>query len=175
LPERSAPLRLNVIHRDLQEVIMAPLTRSALLLIACFTGVAQASADKPAEKPRVKVEFRRAESKPAEGLTEAMVAGSMDKIYLHKMADATSEDIAEARSREDGQGKPAVEIIFTREGAKKMAKLSEQHKDRPLAILVDGKVIAAPIVRAKFSERSMITGNFTREEVDKLVKGINGK
>lgn len=56
-----------------------------------------------------------------------------------------------------------------------MAKLSEQHKDKPLAILIDGKIISAPFVRAKFSERALLTGNFTKEEVDNLVKGINGK
>ena len=154
---------------------MASFTRAVLLLFACLAAVAHTSADKPIEKPRLKIEFRRAESKPAEGLTEAMVAGTKDKVYLHKLADAGNDDIAEARAKEDGQGKPAVEIIFTREGAKKMAKLSEQHKDRPLAILVDGKVIAAPIVRAKFSERAIITGNFTQAEVDRLVKGVNGK
>lgn len=154
---------------------MTFLTRAALLLFACLAGVAQASADKPAEKPRVKVEFRRAETKPAEGLTEATIAGTKDKVYLPKMADATNDDIAEARSAEDGRAKPAVEIIFTKEGAKKMARLSEHHKDKPLAILVDEKVISAPVVKAKFSERALITGNFTKEEVDKLVKDINGK
>ena len=94
---------------------------------------------------------------------------------MHKMADATNDDIAEARSAKDGQAKPAVEVIFTKDGAKKMAKLSEQHKDKPLAILVDGKVISSPFVREKFSERALITGNFTKEEVGKLVQGINGK
>jgi preprotein translocase subunit SecD len=154
---------------------MTSLTRATLLLFACFAGVAQASADKPAEKPRLKVEFRRAESAPAEELTEAAVAGTKDKIYLHKIADATNDDIAESCCVEDGQARPAVEVIFTKEGAKKMAKLSKQHKDKPLAILVDGQVISAPIVRARFSERAMIAGNFTKEQVDKLVKGINGK
>jgi preprotein translocase subunit SecD len=56
-----------------------------------------------------------------------------------------------------------------------MAKLSEQHKGKPLAVLVDGKVIGAPIVKAPFSGRALITGNFTKEEVDKLLRGINGK
>jgi preprotein translocase subunit SecD len=160
--------------RYLWEVMMTSLTRAVLLLFACFAGIAQGSADKPAEKLRVKVEFRRAETKPADGLTEAPVSGTQDKVYIYKIADATNDDIADARSAED-EAKPAVEIIFTKEGAKKMAKLSEQHKDKPLAILVDGKVLSAPVVRSSFSERALITGNFTKEEADKLVKGVNSK
>jgi preprotein translocase subunit SecD len=144
------------------------------LLVPCFlTSLTLGQAEKPGGQ--VQVEFRRAETTPAPGLTEATVPGTKDKVYLHKAADATNKDIAEARPAEDGQAKPAVEIIFTREGAKKMAKLSQQHQGKPLAILVNGKVISAPVVKAQFSARALITGNFTKDEADKLVKGINGK
>jgi len=154
---------------------MISLSRAALLLFACLGCAFQALADEPAEKARAKVEFRRAETKAAEGLTEATVAGTGAKVYLHKTADATNVDIAEARFTVDFNGNPAVEVIFTKEGAKKMAALSEEHMNKPLAILVDGKVISAPRVTAKFSERALITGRFTRDEVDKLIKSISAK
>jgi hypothetical protein len=35
--------------------------------------------------------------------------------------------------------------------------------------------VSAPVVRAKFSEHVWITGSFTKEEVEKLVKAINAK
>ncbi len=131
---------------------------------------------KPAEKPRIKFEFHRAETKPAEGLTESTVAGTNEKVYVYKFADITNQDIAEARIvKDDGPVSPAIKIIFTKEGAKKMAKLSEQHINKPLAIVVDGKVISAPIVKVRFSDQVLITGNFTKEQVDELVNGINGK
>ena len=68
---------------------------AALLFLCC---VAWASAAQPAEKSRVKFELRRAESKPAEGLTEATVAGTKDKVYLHKEAALTNQDIAQAQA-----------------------------------------------------------------------------
>jgi outer membrane lipoprotein-sorting protein len=149
----------------------------------------KASAAKPAPKPGVKVEFRRAENQPGEGLIEAAVAGTAQKVYLHVSADVTNADIAEARAGLDSREKPAVEITFTEEGAKKMAKLTAEHRNRPLAILVDGKVIGAPplaiqvdskvlgapVVRDTISQKAQITGNFTLEEVDRIVRGINGK
>ena len=70
-----------------------------------------------------------------------------------------------------------------------MAKLTAEHRNKPLAILVDGKVIGAPplaiqidgkvlgapVVRDTISQQAQITGNFTQEEVDRIVRGINGK
>jgi preprotein translocase subunit SecD len=133
------------------------------------------SAAKFAPKPGVKVEFRRAENQPGEGLTEAAVAGTTQKIYLHASVDVTNADIAEARAALDSQQKPVVEITFTEEGAKKMAKLTAEHQNTPLAILVDGKVVCAPVLRATIFRKARITGNFTQEEVDRIVRGINGR
>jgi preprotein translocase subunit SecD len=134
-----------------------------------------ATTEKTDAKPRIKLEFRRAESKPAEGLTEKTVVGTTKKVYLHKTADATNEDVAEAGVAKDDQEHPTIEITFTEQGAKKMAKLSEQHKGKLLAIVIDGRVISAPIIRDPFSAKAVITGMFTKEEAEKLARGIKGK
>jgi hypothetical protein len=130
------------------------------------------SAETPAAKPSIKVEFRRAESQPGEGLTEAIVAGTTQKVYLRRSADAANEDIAEARATLDDQQHPVVEITFTEAGAQKMAKLTEEHLNKPLAILVDGQLVSAPMVVSGFGNKARITGNFTREEVDRIVRDI---
>jgi preprotein translocase subunit SecD len=154
---------------------MALLTQIVCVSLASLTCTPQASADKPDKRPRVRLELRRAEAEPAEGLTEATVAGTTKKVYLHKEADATNEDVAGARATEDIRGRPSIEITFTEAGAKKMARLCEQHHKRPLAIVVDGKVISAPIVYGKFSTKAEITGMFTKEEAERIVKAITGK
>ena len=153
---------------------MQSLLRGSILAFACLGLGLSISSARPEEK-KVAVEFKRAESKPADGLAEATVEGTNDKVYLPKRADATNADIAEAKAALDGGGNPAIDIIFTEEGGKKMAALSEKHRDKPLAILINGKVVSAPVVREKFSERAQITGKFTKEEVEKLVKAINAK
>jgi preprotein translocase subunit SecD len=154
--------------------IMAALLRVSVLAVASLGLVAPVRADKPDEKPKVKIEIRRAETKAADGLTEATVAGTTEKVYLHKAADATNADVAGARVVENG-GKPAIEVTFTKDGAKKMAALCEQHLDKPVAILIDGKVVAALVVKEKFSERAQISGTFTKEEAEKIAKGLTGK
>ena len=146
---------------------------AALVSLSC---IAWASAAQPGEKSDVKFEVRRAETKPAEGLTEATIAGTNDKVYLHKEAALTSRDIATAEVTTDGAGKPAVGLTFREDGRKKLAKLTEVHQGKPLAIVVAGKVIAAPIVREKIDEGSVVvSGSFTKEEVERIAKGINEK
>jgi preprotein translocase subunit SecD len=149
--------------------------RRVLFAVACLglaTGLPTTRADQP-KKPRL--EFRRAETKPAEGLTEASVPGQPDKIYLHKDAELTEDDVTQASVGVDLQGGPCIDIVFTKKGAEKMAKLSEAQIDKPLAVLVDGKVISAPIVKSKFSDRASITGFFTKPEAEQLVKAIKPK
>ena len=158
------------------EVTMAFLTKAlaAALVVPCC--IASASAAQPAEKSGVTFELRRAEGEPAEGLTEATVAGTKEKVYLHKEAALTNQDIAQARATTDVEGKPAVGITLTEGGRKKFAKLTEDHQGRPLAIMVAGKVVSAPIVRGKIDgDRVLLSGRFTKEEVERIAKGIKEK
>jgi preprotein translocase subunit SecD len=96
-------------------------------------------------------------------------------VYLHKEADLTGEDVAEARVAEAVLGRPAIDFVFTEAGARKMARLTEQHLDKPVALVVDGKVLSAPTIRGKLSTKAMITGGFTKEEAERIVRRLTGK
>lgn len=149
------------------------LLAAALVFLSCL---AWTSAAPPADQSGVTFELRQAESKPAEGLTEASVAGTKNKVYLHKEAGLTKQDIVRAQATTDVEDKPAVEITLTEEGRRKLAKLTEDHQGKPLAIMVAGKVIAAPIVRTKLNQdKVLVSGSFTKEEVDRIARGINEK
>ena len=123
----------------------------------------------------VKVEVRRAESKPAEGLTEAKVEGTDQKVYLHKEVELSNEDIAGAKAVTDPSKANVVDVELTKEGQKKLARLTKDHQGKPLAILVDGKVVAAPVVRDEITGHARISGNFTKEEAERIAKGIKDR
>jgi preprotein translocase subunit SecD len=147
-----------------------------LFAVACLVSLAPlATAAMPDKKAKVAVEFRRAETEPIKGYTEATVEGTKDKVYIAAKADLTNADIAEAKVDKDPRGNPAIELILTKEGSKKLEALTGKQIGKPVAILIDGKVVAAPIVRAKVTGRAMIMGKFTKEEVERLVKAINEK
>jgi preprotein translocase subunit SecD len=150
------------------------LTTTILVLSSCLPY--SADSPRPLDDPKIKIEFRRAEYDPAEGLTEAKEEGSNLKVYLHRLAELTNEDIAEIRKGKDASGKPIIEINFTKAGAKKMEKLTSKERLRkPLALLVDGQLILAPRINAQISDKCVINANFTAEQVDQLIKKFSGK
>jgi preprotein translocase subunit SecD len=68
-----------------------------------------------------------------------------------------------------------VEVELTKEGRQKLARVTKAHQGKPLAILVDGKVVAAPIVRDEITGDARISGSFSKEEAERIAKGIKGK
>ena len=153
---------------------MRTLFRGSIFAVACLGMSMPVASARPDEK-KVTIEFRRAETKPTEGYSEAMVADTKEKIYIAKNAGVTIADVAEAKADKDPRGNPAIELILTKEGSKKLEALTGEQIGKPLAILLNGKVVAAPIVNGRVTGSAMIMGTFTKEEVEKLVAAINKK
>jgi hypothetical protein len=123
----------------------------------------------------VRFEVRLAEENPADGLQEAVVALSGRTIYLHRATVVTNGDIARAHASEDGtSGMFSVVVEFSEEGAAKMRRASQGHIGKPMAILVDGAVMTAPVVRAAIGKSAVIDGHYTKAEADTIVAGLLG-
>ncbi|MFT3879559.1 MAG: hypothetical protein QM703_07860 [Gemmatales bacterium] len=135
-------------------------------------------ADDPKVVTAVKVEFRRAETKLGKGLVEAVIQGKKEeKVYLHPNAELTHQDIESAFV--DSFGSSAneymVQVAFTKEGARKMTALSKEHLHKPLAILIDGKVVSAPVIASELSNGCVIAGNFKKEEAERIAKQLSAQ
>jgi hypothetical protein len=121
----------------------------------------------------VRFEVRLAEDSPGPGLLEAKVFGTDRSIYLHDEVIVTNGDISAARVIHVGAAyKVAVE--FNPAGAKKMHEATGRHIGEPIAVLLDGQVIMAPVLRARIETSAEINGNFTKAEAEKVVSGITG-
>ncbi len=82
----------------------------------------------------------------------------------------TGEYLADVYPTYDYDGmRPAVGFQMNARGAKLFGRLTDRHIGAPLAILLDDKLVSAPIIRARISKRGIITGNFTQDEVNDLV------
>lgn len=148
-----------------------PLIMPLLLGFTCSMKQSPSEGHKP-----IKFEARLAEINPKEGLVETIDQSSGLKIYLHKEAVITNEDIAGASVAEnDFLGGFQINIIFTEEGANKMKKVTEENIGKMLAILFDGQVISAPSVQNRITDKAQITGNFTKEEAERIANGIKSK
>jgi len=121
----------------------------------------------------VRFEVRLAEDAPGTGLTAAPVEGSTRTIYLHDEVVVTNGHILRTQVAEDSTaGRWRVDVVFTPEGRTKMQAATVGHIGRPVAILIDGRVVLAPTLRAVIADAAVITGNYTREEAERLAEGL---
>lgn len=82
----------------------------------------------------------------------------------------TQADIAFAGLTEDELGKPAVSLEFTPDGAVAFDAWAAGNVGRRFAIVVDGIVASAPVIReAHFDGKAQISGQFTEADVASLV------
>jgi hypothetical protein len=121
----------------------------------------------------IRFEIRLAEDHAGAGLREARIAGSDRVVYLHQEIIVTNEDIAQSRVVQgNGPSRFGVNVELKGPGAQKMRQATAGHVGKPVAILIDGDVVSAPIVRSSISTSGVISGDYTRAEAEKIVNGI---
>ena len=89
---------------------------------------------------------------------------------VRKKALLTGRDLATARvSIDQNTGEPYVSVEFNAAGAKAFSDLTEANVNKRLAIILDGNVHSAPVIRERIpSGRAQITGGFTTEDATDL-------
>jgi preprotein translocase subunit SecD len=93
-----------------------------------------------------------------------------ERPIILKATALTGADLKGAWPGIDGYGNPVVDIEFNAQGAGLFANVTTRNVSKPLAILLDKKIISAPNVREPISGgRAQISGNFSIEEVQDLI------
>jgi preprotein translocase subunit SecD len=121
----------------------------------------------------VRFEARLAEDHAAAGLREVRVTGSDRVIYLHEEILVTNSDIARsAVVPGSGPSRFNIGIQLNEAGAEKMRQATANHLGKPIALLIDGEVVMAPVLRSAIGESALITGDYSRAEAERIVNGI---
>ena len=146
---------------------------AVMLLAGVFLGARMWSPFVSGVQAAVRFEVRLAEEKPAPGLRETKATDSGQTVYLHDETIVTNSDIASAQVVPGGSPTQyRVSVQFTPSGAEKMRVATANHIGKPVAILLDGEVVMAPTVRTAIGANAVITGNFSREQAEKIANGI---
>lgn len=101
-------------------------------------------------------------------------AQEISELYLtKKQVELSGKYLTDAREGYGSQGlvrTPVVNFSLTREGGAKFARLTGANIDKPLAIILDDKVISAPTIRDRIRDRGEITlgGNSTLDDAHDL-------
>ena len=88
---------------------------------------------------------------------------------IRKRVMVSGDSLVDAATTRDQTGQWAVSFRFDSTGARKFGDVTTENVGRPFAIVLDGRVISAPVIREPIvGGNGQITGNFTVEEANDL-------
>src|SRR5213593_4520736 len=87
-----------------------------------------------------------------------------ERLLVKKKADLGGDRVTESHAFYGNEGW-TVQLKFDGEGAKKFGQITEQYKGHRFAIVLDGIIQSAPVIRdAIYGGDAVITGRFTEQE-----------
>jgi preprotein translocase subunit SecD len=97
-------------------------------------------------------------------------AGTRQPLLIQKRVIVSGEELVDAQAGfENTTKQPIVSFRFNANGGRKFAQVTQENVGRPFAIVLDNKVVSAPVIRdAILTGSGQISGNFTLEQVKDL-------
>ena len=83
-------------------------------------------------------------------------------IAVYSRVEVSGESLKDSQAEFDQHNMPVVSTVFDASGARRFAKLTTEHVNERFAIVLDGKVLSAPVIREPIpGGRGQISGGFT--------------
>lgn len=104
-----------------------------------------------------------------EGFKERSSGESQAVYYLvPKESVITGQDLENAYQCQDKFGRPAVCFRLSRDGGRRFYTFTGQHINEALGIVLDRKVLSAPVIQAQIGSEGIIEGIGVAREAEKL-------
>ena len=87
---------------------------------------------------------------------------------VRKVVPVTGTDLKNARVQKGRLGEPTVGFSLTPDGGRKFGDLTGANVKRRLAIVLDNKVVSAPVINSKIEDQGVIEGSFTTQQAADL-------
>jgi preprotein translocase subunit SecD len=94
---------------------------------------------------------------------------------VNSIAAVTGRDLSPngAQPSQDENGRPDINFTLTRDGASRFAEVTGANINKKLAIVLDGRVVSAPVIENQIHDRGMIRGSFTTQQTADLALVLN--
>jgi preprotein translocase subunit SecD len=102
--------------------------------------------------------------------SEVLPGENGEPTLIEKRVLVSGADLTDAQPSFDQQtGRPVVTFRFNTSGARKFAEVTSANVGKPFAIVLDNKVISAPVIQTPITGGAgQITGNFTVQSANEL-------
>ncbi len=87
---------------------------------------------------------------------------------VSRVAPVTGKDLINARRSTDEWNNPAVAFTLNAEAGRRFYKFTSDNLNKPLSIILDGKIQEVATIRARIADRGIIHGTYSIEEADDL-------
>jgi preprotein translocase subunit SecD len=95
--------------------------------------------------------------------------GYVPAYAVRKRAVVSGDELTDSRQTFDSQsGNPVVSFSFNGQGTRKFGDATARNIGKKFAIVLDGKIISAPVINSAITGGGIITGNFTPESAAEL-------
>jgi len=110
-----------------------------------------------------------------EVITNNFSSARGETLHVQKTPLLDYTAVSSATVTKDGlSGAPTISVEFSEEGRELFAAITKENLNKRLAIVLDGQVYSAPVIRSEISGgQAQITGSFTEEEAKVLAAKIN--
>ena len=95
-------------------------------------------------------------------------AAGIEYYAVRKTVPVTGTDLKNARVQKGQLGQPNVGFSLTPDGSRKFGDLTGANIKRRLAIVLDNKVVSAPVINSQINDSGVIEGNFTPQQAADL-------
>lgn len=149
---------------------------SAMFLGMTFVSVLMSATVTPAQ---AQFSIRAASATPVEGWQKIQVEHSDRFVWISPDTDIVASDIEKAQPEVRKDGSTVIAVVFTDIGISKFHALTAAQFKKLIAMVVDGKVIWAPVVQYIAdlpAKNNVLTGNLptglTKEEVARIMAAL---
>lgn len=87
---------------------------------------------------------------------------------VERAAAVTGRDIRTARPSRSQHNEPMIQFSLTPQAGEAFGRATGENIGSSLAIVLDGKVVSAPVIQSRITDEGIIQGAFTEEEVREL-------
>jgi preprotein translocase subunit SecD len=94
---------------------------------------------------------------------------------VNQIAAVTGRDLSPdgAQPSQDENGRPDILFNLTRDGASRFGQVTGANVNKLLAIVLDNRVVEAPVIETQITDRGRIQGSFTVQQASDLALVLN--
>jgi preprotein translocase subunit SecD len=125
------------------------------------------------ETPTLEFRLERPEAQALLASTTASTSPTLDQIFYP--AELTGRYLSHATVEFNPTTQaPLVGLEFTPEGSDLFAKITKANVGKPLAVILDGQVLSAPVIQGEITGgKAQITGSYSADQAKTLVRNLN--